>query len=131
MEHTTEEQSKKLIELGLDAETADLVFVYCPLAGTITNVHEIREDFKPEPNDIPCWSFSKLIELLPKRVNEYFLRIDFKYSSIGYYDEDTPLYPCLFIKESLMDAAVELFYWILEKKYYTKSIRDNDVFILI
>ena len=63
--YTTIEQSKKLLELGLNPETADMNY-------NIDFVHKFGESFQEFPSyekvsdfDIPCWSLGALRKLLP------------------------------------------------------------------
>lgn len=59
---TTIEQSKKLIELGVDVNTADMYWWY---GGKIYYVEAIDDgDFNKE-SDTPAWSLSALLELIP------------------------------------------------------------------
>ena len=71
---TSQEQSKKLVELGIDANTADMYYD--------CNSYGIQS--KPEvaigtvwSKDIPAWSLAALIELLPNKIvvnnEKYFL----------------------------------------------------------
>ena len=58
---TTIEQSQKLIELGIDVNTADMYWWY---SGKIHYVEAMDDgDFNKE-SDIPAWSLSALLELL-------------------------------------------------------------------
>ena len=64
---TTEEQSKRLIALGLKAETADMRYriVYFDLDGILLeSAHSLEVGF-PINNDgsIPAWSLHRLIEM--------------------------------------------------------------------
>ena len=63
---TTIEQSQKLIELGIDVKTADMLWTYDFTVNAINGLNVISELLKPEENDIPAWSLSKLMELMPK-----------------------------------------------------------------
>ncbi len=63
---TSIEQSKKLIELGIDMNTADMMWTYDFTAGVINGINVISGHFKPEEKDIPAWSISALFELLPE-----------------------------------------------------------------
>lgn len=63
---TTVEQSKRLLELGLKKDTADMV--YQAIGTTPFNVwdkHEIKDDF------YPAWSLHRLIEMI-----DYLSNID-------------------------------------------------------
>jgi hypothetical protein len=64
---TTEEQSKRLLALGLKAETADMSYRinYFDLDGiSLECIHTLEPD-PPLNNDryIPAWSFHRLLEL--------------------------------------------------------------------
>lgn len=70
---TTLEQSRRLLELGLDPQTADMyIFNLVSPNGKVdgTNVRYIfKEDLSPfteVPEIIPAWSLTALVELLPK-----------------------------------------------------------------
>lgn len=58
--YTSIEQSKKLLELGLSPESADMVYVDGDYLAII--------DGTLEANDIPCWSVGALIHILPDRI---------------------------------------------------------------
>lgn len=59
---TSLEQSKKLIELGIDRRSSDM-FYWCGEDLRIGGYKAQSEDF-----DVPSWSLSSLIELLPDRI---------------------------------------------------------------
>ena len=67
---TTEEQSKRLLALGLKAETADMSYQihYFDLDGILLeSIHSLEPD-PPLNNDrfIPAWSLHRLIEMYEK-----------------------------------------------------------------
>lgn len=68
--YTTISQSKKLLELGLSPESADMF--YEPSAGFCTEPSEVKvADIKyAHPRSVPCWSLAALIELMPKCILE-------------------------------------------------------------
>jgi len=59
-------QSKKLIELGINTSTADMLWTYDFMVNDINGLNVISELLKPEENDIPAWSLSTLFNMLPK-----------------------------------------------------------------
>lgn len=84
---TTEEQSKRLLALGLKKETADMGWV--KLLNGDGYVIAIAEDYSFI--DIPAWSLHRLLCLLPQ---EYIYDIDFQrimrdfvFGSQDMYDE--------------------------------------------
>ena len=74
---TTKEQSKKLIELGINVDTADMYY----------DVNGYGIQGKPEvavgkvwSKDIPAWSLSALLELIPPYLGKFNDGIDFGFS---------------------------------------------------
>ena len=68
---TSIEQSKKLIELGLDVKTADMNYstFYGAVSKSLPMPKEVYEYFKyPIDGDkyVPAWSLSALLGLMPK-----------------------------------------------------------------
>ena len=102
---TTIEQSKKLTELGLSRETSDM-FYWC---GTDLRIGGYKAQDKD--TDIPAWSLSALLELMPPI---YHLKpmIDLEGNSIYYSGNDAPCTE----GSTLMDAAFEMICWLLENK---------------
>lgn len=80
---TSLEQSKKLIELGIDADTADMVYLrsyffeeseeYNLLVGSYYEGYAQKDDGSLVPlfdEHIPAWSLSALLGLMPKLYDE-------------------------------------------------------------
>ena len=121
---TSIEQSKKLIELGIDVNTADM---YYPNRVSIDNLYypkRVGKDNYVLPivwkighpllsQEIPCWSLTALLNIIPKHIKEYnTLRIDIGekdfsiwYDEIG-YGVNTEL-PDITM-ENPVDACVEM-----------------------
>ena len=107
---TSQEQSKKLIELGIDVNTADMYYD--------VNSYGIQD--KPEvaigkvwSKDIPAWSLTALLKLIPKFSLEKNIS-----NNAGYllcYNYNTTYY------DEPVDAAFEMICWL--KKY--KKILDT------
>ena len=111
---TTIEQSKKLIELGIDINTADLTVTNYPLQdGSRFDFIRCKlpNDTFPSITDgksekIPAWSLSALLELIPK----FSLEKDVS-NNEGYqlhYNYDTTYY------DNPVDAAFEMICWLKE-----------------
>lgn len=128
MNYTTIEQSKKLLELGLNPETADMWWT--PLNWQLTEYYvEVKQDGIGTPkNPIPCWSLGALLEMMPTSIEEVK---DHKVDLIlghpkdkwclAYFDwtglqqghsttGDTPL-----------EAAYNMVVWLLENGYLNKE----------
>lgn len=72
---TTEEQSRKLLELGIKPETADMMLY------RFKNVWKVDLDFNQELYSdfpgwyLPAWSLHRLLEILSEPYNSYELNI--------------------------------------------------------
>ena len=101
---TSQEQSKKLVELGIDVNTADMYYD--------CNSYGIQG--KPEvaigtvwSKDIPAWSLAALLKLIPK----FSLEKDIS-NNAGYqlcYNYNTTYY------DEPVDAAFEMICWLKKK----------------
>ena len=111
---TTLEQSKKLLELGLKPETADMyIFDDEVYIG------------KPNVDDIPAWSLHRLIELLPQDIH-----LD-DYADTHYYLTINPfkvIYEnshCLWIYQRdegcLYDKLIDTIEWTIKNNFFNKE----------
>jgi len=68
--YTTIEQSKKLMELGLSPNTADMCYPHFIRHGanTYDEIPEIAEEID-YPYEMPCWSLGALLKLMPKTIS--------------------------------------------------------------
>lgn len=64
---TTEEQSKKLLELGIDEGTADMYWWHYDEKTYLSGMFD--GEFNKREEDVPAWSLSALMELLPSAVH--------------------------------------------------------------
>lgn len=130
MNYTTIEQSKKLVEAGLDSNTADMFYVQKQGIPIIMN-----ECFSIEL-DLPCWSIGALIELMPAYIttnytigsNLFIQRVGNSYGESGfriYYKLDENAAYTDFITsydyKNLIDAVFETILWLLENNYIKKG----------
>lgn len=132
LEWTTLEQSKKLIEAGLDPNTADMFY-------TSLDMHETPWVWNSKPflhlTDVPCWNLGKLIELMPKTIetkkpkNLYFPEILPASNGVAYtaLNESKEM---VFLKmfttgtesnATLMDNMVSMVCWLLENNYIKRE----------
>lgn len=132
MQHyTTIEQSKKLVELGLNLDTADMSYTwnfddsrYEIMTTAVKNwiVPKYAESTKIQ-QVLPCWSLGELINLMPSMIykgGETFTLMVHKdviyhvcYKSHYHLDE------IWFSKENLLDAAYDMLVWLIENGYIT------------
>jgi len=112
-------QSHKLVELGLDPNTADM---YYPYLGAGMYGDTPRVGFPIEYSggrDIPAWSLTALLKVMPKNAelikmendaHELYYEIDYMYTG---YEDSNPV-----------TAAYEMVCWLLEQGLIKKG--DND-----
>lgn len=131
MTHTTLEQSKALIHLGLDEKTADLTIT----SNAITPYIHIK-GLERGSKEYPCWSAEALLDILPKNVYkeedddvvdnedlEYSLDIDKTELDdtyfIGYRYEDIVAYKHYVIQEEgeLISVLFKIVTWLLTNKF--------------
>ena len=143
MQHyTTIEQSKKLVELGLNPETADMFYSYGMNIKTKEWSYDAELMVIDEADklcDIPCWSLGALMDLLPPSIqtgegmqNQY--EIDIR----KYWGGEENLYQLAYgnnrgiseewhdmintgEKESIIDAVFSMVCWLLENNYIKKG----------
>ena len=120
---TTKEQSQRLLRCGVSADTADMMF-------TPHNTLSV-EPYKKALKDrgyIPAWSLSRLLELLPKRIND-----EYNYQKYGFkieysltfndapwqitYKGGTLVKPGYFFDKSPIEACVKAIEWLTENGY--------------
>lgn len=135
---TTLEQSKKLIEAGLDPNTADMHHIEVNNGFEEyydTSLCYSKCDAKHIRGYLPCWSLGRLIELIPKTIetkkpkNLYFPEILPASNGIAYtaLNERKEM---VFLKmfatgvesdATLIDNMVSMICWLLENNYIKKG----------
>ena len=124
---TSIEQSKKLLEAGLDPQTADMHYIiktvnhssyekYVVIVGKIPTQESIIKR-------IPCWSLGALIELVPESINENtksYCQLEFSKKSIAYHHIDGSII-IGFLKDNLIDAVYFMILFLLENNYIKKG----------
>lgn len=70
---TSQEQSKRLIELGIDADTADMCYRIVAYNPNNTHVYQPYCFVGALESDIPAWSLTALLGLMPKLYDEDFI----------------------------------------------------------
>jgi len=121
---TTIDQSKKLIELGIEVSTADMH--YC-----VYNLDDINElpvlkfsdmtvfEFE-NTNIVPAWSLSALVELLPDKIcinnDTYFIYLNKKEVAYkGHMTWDGQLNKS-FKDDNLINACYKMLCYLIESK---------------
>jgi len=115
-------QSHKLVELGLDPNTADM---YYPYFGAGQYGDTPRVGFPIEYSggrDIPAWSLTALLEVMPQENEPELVKsvASGQYFVHGYFDLEKPTY---MTKDyaSPVDAAYEMVCWLLEQGLIKKG----------
>lgn len=133
---TSIEQSKKLIELGIDVNTSDMYYQW--YSETESALH-VGKGSKKLNADCPAWSLSTLMNLLPSEFTEvgkysttiYIIKIrkykltdevnlhQIAYGSYKWHEDGGYTWSDMINtgeKENLIDAAFEMVCWLLENK---------------
>ena len=123
---TSIEQSRHLLELGLDPETADMVYPAWTLSDTPTeDIVNIRRHDYENDNDVPCWSLAALLDLMPQ-TNKFHTRLLLEFNRVIFEPCDDEI----IVNEStfhysdgtnLLDAVVDMVIWLLENGYIEKK----------
>lgn len=109
------EQSKKLIELGVDVNTADIIY-------NIFDKSYIRHDTPIDKYHMPAWSLSALLELIPDKISinneSYYLffskkGVEFR-GPITWDGQKTKS----FKMDNILDSAFEMVVWLKENNLY-------------
>lgn len=124
MNFTTIEQSKALIEAGLNPDTADMLFIKQIRDTDEVFIPELRYD-EEEDVDFPCWSIGALIELLPKTIRrkcmDYPLHIHPNPDSSYDIEYNARVIAEIgFNKNSLIIAVMEMIFWLLKNGFIEK-----------
>lgn len=127
---TTSEQSDRLLRCGVSADTADMIYqtpITASQKATREDILLVRKADKTLfDTDIPAWSLSALLGLLPFKIHsgkyEYWLDIapmDYgKQWSIGYYCMEKPrVIKGLTHTDSLIECAVQEIEWLTSNGY--------------
>ncbi len=141
---TNPEQSRRLIACGVDPKTADM---YWHEDLTDIRLHALSFEWKENLRNFnfsPAWSTSRLLELLPEYVDEYWLTIQKIYENgrkytyaLGYLrckyqDKENPdgrkvysdnyLFSCA--SETIIEACVKAIEWLTKEGYKLNEIEE-------
>jgi len=122
---TSIEQSKKLTELGIDVNTADMCYRIVAYNPNDTHVYQPYCFVGTLESDIPAWSLSALLELIPPYLGEFKDGIDFEFSKamngkwysahyIKFDDNGLVSFNKVVTGDTAIDAAFEMICWLKE-----------------
>lgn len=123
---TTVEQSKKLVELGIDPDTADMYYMFHRDDGRIVAPFPYVKDGNENTGEdrlfdyLPAWSLSALMELMPSEIDDnYFLSLgkeDYKDGSVYYccYEDCNGNNYHSFHGSTAIDTVLKMIKWLKE-----------------
>ena len=120
---TTIKQSKKLLELGLKQETADMYHTTYYDANDNNSVGDTCVRLRGLPllsQDIPAWSLHRLMNLMPKPVGDdksNFIGIIDSTNIIAYHQNASSM-ECFENSDSLYDNAIDCIEWLIQQGYF-------------
>ena len=124
MNYTSIEQSKKLLELGLSPESADMCYQHIPELKAWDSVPEVAKYIK-ESIAIPCWSIGALLKMALVEKFEITPDFDGKVVIIPEFRDENGTYStdeAYFTGKELIDAFYEMVVWLLEHDYIKKNV---------
>ncbi|MBR4626040.1 MAG: hypothetical protein IKO56_10960 [Alphaproteobacteria bacterium] len=132
---TTIEQSKMLMEFGLDPKTADMSYrwTYCKIQNGNPKEDWLLQPYPMDDNqpdeEIPCWSTGALIELLPSEIwkdKTMYPLIIVKRSDCYCVEYNANIIPLIgFAKPTLIEALISVYLWVSESGYMEKTEQQN------
>lgn len=111
---TTIEQSRKLLELGLDPKSADFAWVGEDGCFVKSSSYEV------EDTETPAWSLEALIDALPSGKAFIFTgRLGYR---VSFFAGGRAFYQSTSYSKSLLNQMFELVVWMLENGYMLKGV---------
>lgn len=124
---TTIEQSKRLLELGLNPETADMFHVFDYTIWHINGILELVHPNQLEETDVPAWSLHRLIELCPEYINidghadtTYWFKM-YKLDNKIIYENDYNRWIYLGDGDNLFDTLIDCIDWAINNKHFNMN----------
>jgi len=112
---TSVEQSKRLIDLGLDPKTADMYYINGENL-TLGSWEENEHDW----DDVPAWSLGSFLNLMPEIKTEHGIMQPYLVGGAGTRFKFMCFYKITYNTlnyENPLDAAYEMVCWLLENKH--------------
>lgn len=126
--YTSIEQSKHLLELGLNPESADMCYdrIIGNTPGPYNEAPSIHSPSIETFMQLPCWSLGALLEVMPKETEVPFLDSN---PFMGFGDNT---YRCVYLNgnwesahqelgSTPIEAAYNMVVWLLENNYIKKG----------
>lgn len=118
---TSIEQSKKLIELGLDVNTADMFWdtLFAKKPEAHIDNHHLIDEYDDEYR-FPAWSLTALLDLMPKihgerpKLDTGRIQTEKYYVEYPYHESTKDDWYSTKLCDSAVDAAFEMVVWLFE-----------------
>lgn len=135
---TTLEEAKKLVDAGLDPNTADMRYeennyelldewVAYPFGGDIKDFDVLKKEF-PDSEFYPCWSLGALLRLIPKNIKVNDVNFHF-FMSYDNTNKWSAAYESAFFKRRFFyslfpnqnDLLINVIHWLLNNNHIKKQ----------
>lgn len=113
--YTTIEESKQLIEAGLNVNTADGYLQH--RWKEVTQNHCFQAEYGKK---ISCWSLAALLDLIPDGIHWYLDENGLTIAEVDYYKDGKEVYVFRELYRNPVDAII----WLLEHNYI-KNVTNN------
>lgn len=115
---TSQEQSERLLALGLKKETADMHHsYYTRVSFDGSKSHFWKEETGYSENAIPAWSLDRLMELVPHRYGEY---CDYANNFMYYYNIPFDVVE-QFRGETRYEYLIDCIEWLIQHGCFNKK----------
>ena len=122
----TREQSERLLALGVKPETADMCYnLY--FASAPSEINNYGADLYKDKKFIPSWSLARLLEMMPKYIDEreeVILMIE--PPLIVYYDTRYKGQHHFTTNPNIFDNCVAMIDWLIRNGYFNKEYLNED-----
>lgn len=132
---TTIEQSKRLLELGLDADTSDMCWLAKKLWGDDVEIPEEDRSYILSTNKddsfcsrydvdcVPSWSLHRLIAMLPGFFSNLGRQFNLKMDKcfLRYCTARNDEYIYFQQKDTLYDNIIDCIEWLIKELYFNKE----------
>ena len=119
---TSVEQSKRLLDLGLNPETADMELIH----NIFSNTYEPLPKAFPTANkcEIPAWSLHRLKCLLPTKIpyeSGYLTTEIINNVNLMFITDTSEQRVISFIHENLYESMIKCIKWLIKEDYFNKE----------
>lgn len=120
---TTPEQSRRLLDLGLDPKTSDAHWEL--QSDSYVLIPRGLDSYQNEPTAIPAWSLNALMRLMPEIKTEHGIMQPYLVGGCGRRFRFLCFYKITYNTQNYeepIDAAYEMVVWLLENGYINDTV---------